>query len=155
MKTIKIIFSIFLIFIGFNSCKDIYTEVFTANSPVYLTYEDLRKSVKNTESRDLENPGKIYFKEGYIFVIEEMKGIHVINNKDPRNPQKITFIEIPGNVDIAIKNSILFADSYVDLVAIDISDIENPKEVHRIKDVFPYMTPEPKNPDIHTPLAPS
>jgi hypothetical protein len=114
---------------------------------VYLTYEDLRNSVKITASRDLENPGKIYFKDGFLFVNEEMKGIHVIDNKDPRNPVKINFIEIPGNVDIAIKNNTLFADSYVDLVAIDISNIDNPKEVHRIKDVFPYMTPEPENPD--------
>jgi hypothetical protein len=112
-----------------------------------LSYEDLRNAVKTTDATDLVNTGKIYFKDGYIFVNEEMKGIHIIDNRDPRNPQNLKFVEIPGNVDIAVKGSILYADSYVDLVAIDISDISNPKEVNRVKDVFPYMTPSPKNED--------
>ena len=69
--------------------------------------------------------GKIYFKDHYIFVNEYQKGIHVIDNEDPRNPQIIKFIEIPGNVDMAIADDILYADSYVDLLSIDISDIGN------------------------------
>ena len=126
---------------------DEYTEVFTANSPIYMTYEDLREAVKITSSRDLENTGKIYFKDGYIFVNEELKGIHIIDNQDPSNPQNIGFIEIPGNVDIAVKNNILYADSYVDLVAIDISNVTNPVVVKRVEDVFPYTTPAPENED--------
>jgi hypothetical protein len=147
MKTIRNIFPLLVLFFGFNSCMDQYTEVFTANSPVYLSYEDLREAVKTTSANDLVNPGKIYFKDGYIFVNEEMKGIHIIDNRNPRSPQNLRFIEIPGNVDMAIKNNILYADSYVDMVAIDISDIANPKEVNRIKDVFPYLTPKPENED--------
>jgi len=72
MKTIKNIFTLIILFLGFNSCMDEYTEVFTANSPVYLSYEDLRTAVKTTNASDLVNPGKIYFKDGYIFVNEEM-----------------------------------------------------------------------------------
>lgn len=147
MKTIKNIFISVILLMGFNSCMDEYTEVFTANSPVYMSYEDLRAAVKITSARELENPGKIYFKDGYIFVNEELKGIHVIDNRNPRNPQNMGFIEIPGNVDIAIKNNILFADSYIDLVAIDISNVTNPKEVHRVEKVFPYTTPPPENED--------
>ena len=147
MKTIRYILPVLILFIGFNSCMDEYTEVFTANSPIYLSYEELRSSVKSSDATDLVNPGKIYFKDGYIFINEEMKGIHIIDNSDPRNPQKIKFIEIPGNVDIAVKDNILYADSYIDLVAIDISNISNPKEVSRVNDVFPYMTPTPKNED--------
>jgi len=147
MKTIRNIFALLILFIAFNSCMDEYTEVFTANSPIYMSYEDLREAVKITSSRDLVNTGKIYFKDGYIFVNEELKGIHIINNQDPANPQNIGFIEIPGNVDIAVKNNILYADSYVDLVAIDISTIANPVVVKRIEDIFPYTTPAPKNKD--------
>ena len=125
------------------SCMDQYTEVFTANSPVYMSYDDLRKAVKTTEATELVNPGKIYFKDGYIFINEEMKGIHIIDNRNPENPQNLSFIEIPGNIDIAVKNNILYADSYIDMIAIDISDISNPKEVKRVTDIFPYMTPPP------------
>jgi hypothetical protein len=141
MKTFKNIGLVLLLFFGFNSCLDEYTEVFTANSPIYMSYEDFRAAIKITAPRELGNPGKIYFKDGYLFVNEELKGIHIINNQNPANPQNIGFIEIPGNVDIAIKNNILYADSYIDLVAIDISNINSPVEVKRVKEVFPYTTP--------------
>ncbi len=145
MKTIRYTFIISLFAVLLAGCIDEYTEVFTANSPVYMSYEDLRESVKATSPTDLVNPGKIYFKDGYIFIVEEMKGIHIIDNRNPSNPQNIKFIEIPGNIDLAIKNNTLYADSYVDMVAIDISDISNPKEVNRGKDIFPYMVPAPKD----------
>lgn len=140
MKTIKI-FAIVILLVGLNSCMDEYTEVFMANAPVYMSYEDLRSAVKMVSAKTLENPGKIYFKGSYIFVNEELKGIHVLDNSDPQNPQNIGFIEIPGNVDMAVKNNILYADSYIDLVAIDISNITAPREVSRVEKVFPYTTP--------------
>ena len=143
MKTIKNILFFSVLTIMLLSCMDQYTEVFTANSPVYMSYDDLRKAVKTTEATELVNPGKIYFKDGYIFINEEMKGIHIIDNRNPENPQNLRFIEIPGNIDIAVKNNILYADSYIDMIAIDISDISNPKEVKRVTDIFPYMTPPP------------
>lgn len=148
MKTIKYTFLFSILIMVSVSCMDQYTEVFTANSPVYMSYEDLRAAVKTSGATDLVNPGKIYFKDGYIFINEEMKGIHIIDNRNPERPQNIRFIEIPGNIDIAVKNDILYADSYIDMVAIDISDIANPKEVKRINDVFPYMTPPPADENL-------
>ena len=141
MKTKIFIFLSLFILVIINSCMDEYTEEFTANSPVYMAYDDLRDAVKRTTSRELVNPGKIYFKDGYIFINESLKGVHIINNTDPRNPQNIGFIEIPGNADIAIKENTLYADSYIDLVAIDISNLNNIREVSRIEKVFPYTTP--------------
>ena len=145
MRTTIKYFSFLLIFLFIASCTDRYVEVFTANSPVYMTYDDLRKAVKQSASRDLVNPGKIYFKDNYIFVVEEMKGIHIINASNPSSPQKTGFIEVPGCVDIAVKNSTLYADSYVDLVAIDVSNLSNIKEVTRVKDIFPYTVPPADN----------
>ncbi len=148
MKTIRNTFAILILFVFASGCMDKYTEVYTANSPIYMTYEELRAAVKVTGAAELVNPGKIYFKDGYIFVNEEMKGIHIIDNRNPKSPVNLKFIEIPGNVDMAVKNNILFADSYIDMVAIDISDVGNPKEVSRVKDVFPYMTPPPEDKDL-------
>ena len=95
--------------------------------------------------KDLINPGKLYFKDGYIFINEAFEGIHIIDNNNPENPQNIAFIEIPGNVDMAIKDDILYADSYVDIVAIDVSDIDNPKEVNRVEGTLPYTLPTHDN----------
>ena len=61
MKTAKSIFLLLTLTVVFSACMDTYTEVFTANSPVYMSYESLRSAVKPTQSRDLVNPGKIYF----------------------------------------------------------------------------------------------
>ncbi|MCD6355413.1 MAG: hypothetical protein J7L95_07675 [Prolixibacteraceae bacterium] len=141
MKTTRNILFVIAIYLGLNSCMDEYTEVFTANSPVYMTYDQLREAVKVSTPRDLVNTGKIYFKDGYIFINEELKGVHIIDNRDPKNPQNVAFLEIPGNVDIAIKNNVLYADSYIDLVAIDISEKTNPKEIARVDSIFPYTTP--------------
>ncbi len=147
MKTIKYI-PLFFVILFFSACMDEYTEEFMANSPVYLTFDELRSSVQKTDSRELKNVGKIYFKEGYLFVNEEMEGVHIIDNRNPSNPQNIGFLEIPGNVDIAIKDNILYADSYVDIVAIDISDLSEPKEVNRLEDIFPYSVPPLEDEDF-------
>jgi len=124
-----------------SACTDKVYETFTANAPVYMSYEDLRSAVKMSTAREMNNPGKIYFKDQYIFINEKMKGVHVYDVSNPNNPQNKGFIEIPGNVDIAIKDNILYADSYVDLVSIDVSSFSAIKEVGRVEKVFPYTLP--------------
>ncbi len=138
----KLIFNIILVLpLLMSGCKDKVTEIFTANSPIYMTYADLRLAIKQSAPSDLVNPGKIYFKDQFIFIVEEMKGIHVFDNTNPSNPINKTFIEIPGNADIAIKGDVLYSDSYVDMVAIDISDLNAIKEVGRVQKVLPYTIP--------------
>ena len=147
MKYQKSITSLLLVLmiLGLLSCKDEIFEERTLNVPVYLNYEEFRESVTQGDPRDLEKPGKIYFKDNYIFINEIAKGIHIINNTDPSNPVNISFINIPGNVDIAVKNNILYADSYIDLVALDLSDLSDIHLTQRIKDVFPYSLPPSGN----------
>ncbi len=138
----KIVIYIMLILAGLTTgCKDKFTEIFVANSPKYMTYTDLRVAVKQSAATDLVNPGKIYFKDQYIFIVEEMKGIHIFDNTNPSNPINLTYIELPGNADIAIKGNILYADSYVDIVALDIADLAAIREVGRVQNVLPYTLP--------------
>jgi hypothetical protein len=108
-------------------------------SPVYKNLDEIRNGVKTSPSRDLKNPGKIYFYGNYILINEVKTGIHIIDNFDPKAPKNISFIEIPGNGDMAVRNNILYADSYLDLVAIDISNPANSQVVKRINDIFPQM----------------
>lgn len=138
--TVFVLFSIL-----FYSCEDSTYREYKGNSPVYISYEDLRASVKPSENVDLKNPGKIYYKDNYIFIVEELKGIHVFDNSNPSSPVKKTFITIPGVVDISITGNIMYADSYVDLVVIDVQDIANIHEVGRIKDILPYTVPPTGN----------
>lgn len=123
------------------SCSNTIEETYKINTPVYMTYDELRSSFKVGNAEDIIQPGKIYFKGDYIFVNEFQKGIHIINNTNPSNPIIEKFIEIPGSVDMAVKGDMLYADSYVDLLTIDISDLDNITEVDRDSNVFPYIIP--------------
>ena len=144
MKHIKLLFY-FISVLVLTSCMDTYTEEYMANVPVYMSYDKLRSAVKASPAKELEKPGKIYYKDNYLLIVEKFKGIHVIDVSNPSKPQNKTFVEIPGCVDIAVKNNILYADSYVDLVALDVSDITKIKEVNRLKDIYPYAVPPTDN----------
>jgi hypothetical protein len=111
----------------FSACfKDKCRHAYKLYIPVYKTLTELRASVKSGPGTALDKPGKIYIDGNWIYVNEKEKGIHVIDNSTPQQPRNVAFINIPGNIDISIKNSILYADLYCDLAAIDIS---NPQSV--------------------------
>jgi len=115
-----------LLFI-FNSCvKDKCTRSYTYWEPVYRTKDEVRANIKNNTPREIERPGKIYIRGNYIFLNEIDRGIHIIDNTNRSSPRTVAFIDIPGNLDMAVKGNMLYADFYTDLVAIDIT---NPQQV--------------------------
>jgi hypothetical protein len=79
-------------------------------------------TVSVTTPQTLVKPGKIYIYHGLLFVVERYKGIHVINNQDPANPQSIAFLNVPGCNDVAVNNGMLYADNVTDLVVFDITN---------------------------------
>lgn len=141
-----------LLLMSIVSCKDSSIEYrkYTANVPQYMSYDEMRKPAKSTAASSIQSSGKIYIQGNYLFVNEKYKGIHVFDNSNPASPINLTFIDIPGNVDLAVRGNYLYADNYVDLVVLDISNINSPVEVARIKDIFPYTIPE--TPEIY-PIA--
>lgn len=107
-------------------------------TPVYMTYSELRQAVHTDDAVRIKKFGKIYRYNQLLLVSERNKGIHIWDNSDPQNPNKITFINIPGNVDLAVKDGFLYADSFIDLVVIDINNLNRIEEVNRVESVFPY-----------------
>lgn len=144
---VKILVSLFLVIFAY-SCQDDEEHTYTILSPVYMEFDQFRAPLKSSPPSDIKQAGKIYFKDNYIFVNEVNKGIHVVDNSNPRDPKIIAFYEVTGNVDMAIRGNTLFADSYIDLVAIDISNIHNPLEVGRIENAFPEVMPIPEDPSL-------
>ena len=120
------------------SCTDkqVQTITWTEFEPVYMSHDEFINSVALEESRDLREPGKIYFYDGHLFVNELNEGVHIIDNRDPSNPQNIGFINIPANKDIAVNGDLLYADSQKDLLVFDISNLSSPELIERIEDVF-------------------
>jgi len=124
----------------FCSVDPVPTEPFPYR-PIVMTRQMLEGSVEMLNAADLVRPGKIYIKENYIFINEKYHGIHIINNTDPSSPVKEGFLRIPGCIDMAMKGNILYADNAVDLIAVDLSDMNNILITKRIKEIFPEHSP--------------
>ena len=123
---------------GVSSCSSEceIEQTYTYFQPVYTTIDELRSSVTLTAPQEIESMGKLFYKDGFLYVNEPNKGVHVIDNRDPSNPINQAFIVIPGSFDLAIKENILYSDSYIDLVAIDISSPQEAVEVGRVEEAF-------------------
>ena len=129
----------FILLILFSSgCTDSceVTRSYISYEPVYTTTDEIRESIEFIGPEEISNPGRIYFKDGFIYINESAKGIHVIDNRIPTQPNKLGFLNIPGNYDLAAKGNHLYADSYVDLVVFDISNPASIEEVGRMNGVF-------------------
>jgi hypothetical protein len=132
----RFLFCIFLL-ISFG-CEDNYEieQKYSYFEPVYTTTAEIRASVGLTSPQTIREAGKIYIKDNWLFVNEVGKGIHFIDNTNPADPIIKGFLTIPGNYDLAIKGNILYADSYIDLLAIDITDKANIKITKRLEGIF-------------------
>ncbi len=108
--------------------------------PVFMNRADLEAGVRFAGPRPLEQSGKIYVKDDYLFINEKYKGIHIYDNVNPEEPENIGFLQIDGCIDMAIKGNILYADNAVDLIAIKFnSDYTGISVTERIKNVFPEI----------------
>ena len=123
----------------FSRCTDQVeaTTRFTRVTPVYQTTQELREAVAVEAPRPIEGTGKIYAHDGYLFLNQPGEGIHIIDNTNPAQPQPISFVNIPGNFDLAAQGNMLYADSYIDLLALNISDPQHVTVAKRVENVFP------------------
>jgi len=140
-KHIKVgfILSFVAVLIGFSSCLEdscAETRRFVEFEALYAHPDDFRIEPSFIDERKLEIPGKIYYYNEMIMINERYEGIHIYDNSDPSAPESLGFLAIPGNLDVAIKNDIMYADSYVDLLTIDVSDLRNPSLMCRDELVF-------------------
>ena len=109
------------------------------HEPIYMSWKEFRESTQVMPPQDIRKRGKIYIKDGYLHINEPNKRIHIFDNSNPENPVPKCFLNIPGNTDIAIKGSYLYADSFVDLLVFALT--LHPKDIilaNRVADVFPY-----------------
>jgi hypothetical protein len=103
--------------------------------PIYSNDASLF-NIQNLPAQPVKNAGKIYVKGNYIFQNEIGEGIHIIDNSNTANAQRVGFIKIKGSEEISIKGNYLYSNNYTDLVTIDITNIAQAVEVNRIKNTF-------------------
>ncbi len=141
---------IFLLLLGLSltsiGClKDTCTETrtFVEFEPIYRSQAQLDLPTVVESPRALEDPGIIYFYKDYILINERQRGIHVINNSDKQNPVNEAFLNIDGNEHFAVIDDHLQANKFNALLTLDISDVKNPVERSRIKNVFQEVWEDP------------
>lgn len=140
MRSLTYFLLLNLTIVGLSSCLQDSCESeahYVRYDPVYVPAEVFRTDIRPEGPRALERTGKIYTYQQYLFINEPEKGIHLFDNSDPKNPLAMAFLDIPGNVDLAVQNDFLYADNYVDLVVFDIADPRNIQMVGRTEGVFP------------------
>ncbi len=115
----------------------ITTKTYTIYTPVYKSAAQVLANINGSASTAIDHAGKLYLKDEFIYLNEVNKGIHIINNRNPARPQQVAFLAIPGNLDIAIKGNILYADMYDDLLALDIS---NPSQARITSTLHNFFT---------------
>lgn len=135
MARILLLFLLGLISI---SCSDecTQTRTYLVTIPQTITYESLKSGVSSSAPKDLVNPGKIYVYNQYLLIGEAKEGIHIVDNSNPQTPKKLAFVNIPGVIDFAVKDHILYADNYTDLISLSLNDLTNIHEVGRKPKVF-------------------
>jgi hypothetical protein len=122
----------------FSSCiKDKVTKTFTIQRPVYATKASILAGISAGDPVAMSVTGKIYYYNNWIFMNEPGKGIHIFDNSNPAFPTQKAFIKLPGNIDLAVKGNIVYADLYTDMLAIDIANPLNPQLKKLVPNVFP------------------
>jgi len=132
----------FILFLAFSlqscikdTCENVYT--YQRFDPVFVKPEILRQKIVAGSTKELVTTGKIYVYGDYLLINEPDLGIHIVDNKNPAKPDFISFVKIPGNSDLAVRNGFLYADSYIDLVVLDLKNPQNVREVYRVENAFP------------------
>jgi hypothetical protein len=112
------------------------TQTYTIYTPVYKNKSDVLTSINGAPGTAIEHAGKLYIKDNFIYLNDVNKGIHIIDNSDPTHPSQVAYLSIPGNLDIAVKGNILYADMYNDLLTLDITDPHHAKLTNTLANFF-------------------
>ncbi len=88
----------------------------------------------------VDQQGKIVFREPYLLVNEQFRGIHIYDNTDPENPVIIKFLSIPGNIDFSLRGNKIYANSFRDLVTLELDGFETVTELNRIENHYDLLS---------------
>lgn len=123
--------------------NDEFLDPVTVTVPVIKSKTEVRNSISVESAQPTNSDGKIYVYDDLLFYIAQNSGIHIFNNQDPSNPQNLVFIQLEGVHDISVRDNILYADNFMDLVVFDISDISAIQLVNIEENMLSYYADFP------------
>lgn len=137
MKTIKLAYlAVMVILVGCTDTADV-TVTYTKGTAVYGDLDAIRSTPIFEGARGaIVDAGKLFSNEELLLIGEEGEGIHIFNNADPENPVATGFLNIPGNREFFVKDNTVFAESFYDMVKIDISEATSPRLETRLENAI-------------------
>lgn len=103
--------------------------------PIYADNETVH-DIKLEPAKSIVNPAKIFTYNQYLMVNIINEGFHVIDNSNPEVPRRLFFVKVPGNKDVAIKDGMIYADNYEDIIVFRINDSQEMELVKRLDNVM-------------------
>lgn len=145
----------FLVFIAMmNGCtKDIISNAdsnsankkYAIEKHKFVSIEEYARSFKVESSRAIEVSGATVLLDQYIYVVEQNKGIHIINNQNPSSPIKVGFLTISDVSEVHAKGNTLYCFNYNRAYLFDISNRSQPVYKKYINNLG-FEDPNYKNP---------
>jgi hypothetical protein len=124
----------FFFLMGCNQIeKDFYEGM--GKRPVYTPVSELG-DIRSEAPQPIVESGTIFLRDTLLFVLEQHKGIHVFNLKDTLNTVNLAFLKVPAITDFTLADQYIYADSWRDLVVIDIRNLYQIRESGRIANVI-------------------
>ncbi|MDH7447119.1 hypothetical protein [Aquimarina sp. 2201CG14-23] len=124
-----------------NNDDDIIIDPISSRyEPVFIDRNDFENSVSINDPIAINTSGKIYIKDGLLFINEVRKGFHIYDNTDPTSPTPIKFLKAPGSTDLAVRDNMIYINQATDLIAIAFNTATNEITLtKRVVNVFPEL----------------
>lgn len=136
MKKLIYFLSILLFSVSCVKTKGEISMSYEKAEAVYGDLDSIRALPLLIQKQDLVKPKNFFIGSNYVLVSEANKGIHIYDNTDMNNPQRLSFIQLPFLRDFYVKGDYLYVANVYDLVKINISNVYNPIFVSRAENVF-------------------
>ncbi|AUC81944.1 hypothetical protein [Lacinutrix sp. Bg11-31] len=109
---------------------------------VTMLISEFENSTALLPAEPITETGKIYVKDGFLFINRPNKGFHVFDNSNPSAPVNLAFLKVLGSSDLSIKNEVLYINNATDLIAVKPNFANNTIEItKRISNTFPELAP--------------
>lgn len=87
----------------------------------------------------ITEPGKIWVQDDLLAIVDNYRGVHLFSVSDYSNPKRLSFINVPDAVDLAIKGDALYVNSSSTLMVYNISNKSAPVRVRSISNACTYV----------------
>jgi len=128
---------------GFGFEDDDVPERATGPRPIYARSDAY--DIFSDVPRVISNGIAVFENNDFLFTVDADLGIHIEDNSNPSSPRRLAFVTIPGVRTASADLDRLYANNFVDLVTIDISNPEEVRVVSRQENFYESPAAFPPN----------